>query len=120
MRSIQLTKSILFVVLSLVVAVAAFNIISTLVMVVRDKRGDIAILRSLGTSPRSILAVFASQGTAIGVIGTLVGVGLGLLVASQLGSLVAFIEAVSGVAAHRRASPRSRSGSPCWPRSTRR
>ncbi len=96
-RSIQLTKSILFVVLSLVVAVAAFNIISTLVMVVRDKRGDIAILRSLGTSPRSIVGVFTSQGTLIGVIGTGLGIGLGVLVASQLASIVGSIEAVLGV-----------------------
>lgn len=96
-RSIELTKTILFVVLSLVVAVAAFNIISTLVMVVRDKRGDIAILRSLGTSPRSIVGVFTSQGTAIGVIGTVAGIGLGVLVAAQLANIVAFIEAVFSV-----------------------
>ncbi len=66
-RSIQLQKSIMFVILSLVIAVAAFNIVSTLMMVVRDKRGDIAILRSFGTTPRSIVAIFASQGTLIGV-----------------------------------------------------
>lgn len=95
-RSIELTKTILFVVLSLVVAVAAFNIISTLVMVVREKRGDIAILRSLGTSPRSIVGVFTSQGTAIGIVGTIAGIGLGLLVAGQLANIVSFIEAVSG------------------------
>lgn len=96
-RSIELTKSILFVVLSLVVAVAAFNIVSTLVMVVRDKRGDIAILRSLGTTPRSIVGVFTSQGTAIGVVGTLAGLGLGVLVAGQLANIVELIEAVFGL-----------------------
>jgi lipoprotein-releasing system permease protein len=90
--SIRLTKSIMFVILSMVIAVAAFNIISTLVMVVRDKRGDIAILRSFGAAPRSILAVFASQGTLIGLIGTAFGVALGLLVTSQLGSIVELIE----------------------------
>ena len=76
-RSIQLQKSIMFVILSLVIAVAAFNIVSTLMMVVRDKRGDIAILRSFGAAPRAIMTVFASQGTLIGVVGTLLGVVLG-------------------------------------------
>ncbi len=65
-RSIQLQKAIMFVILSLVIAVAAFNIVSTLMMVVRDKRGDIAILRSFGAAPRAIMTVFASQGTLIG------------------------------------------------------
>jgi lipoprotein-releasing system permease protein len=91
--SIRLTRSIMFVILSMVIAVAAFNIVSTLVMVVRDKRGDIAILRSFGAAPRSILTVFASQGTLIGLVGTLLGVGLGLLVTAELGSIVKLIEA---------------------------
>jgi lipoprotein-releasing system permease protein len=91
-RSIQLQKSIMFVILSLVIAVAAFNIVSTLMMVVRDKRGDIAILRSFGAAPRAIMTVFASQGTLIGVIGTLLGVLLALLVTSQLGNLVSVLE----------------------------
>jgi lipoprotein-releasing system permease protein len=91
-RSIQLQKSIMFVILSLVIAVAAFNIVSTLMMVVRDKRGDIAILRSFGTTPRSIMAIFASQGTFIGVLGTLLGVALSLLVTWQLGNFVALLE----------------------------
>jgi len=91
-RSIQLTKSIMFVILSLVIGVAAFNIISTLVMVVRDKRGDIAILRSLGASPTSIMSVFASQGTLIGLIGVSFGVALALLVVSQLEPAVALLE----------------------------
>ena len=68
----------MFVILSLVIAVAAFNIVSTLMMVVRDKRGDIAILRSFGATQRSVMTLFASQGTFIGVIGTLLGVLLAL------------------------------------------
>jgi lipoprotein-releasing system permease protein len=91
-RSIQLQKTIMFVILSLVIAVAAFNIVSTLMMVVRDKRGDIAILRSFGTTPRSIMVLFASQGTFIGVIGTLLGVLLAVLITSQLGNLVTLLE----------------------------
>ena len=96
-RSIQLTKSIMFVIFSLVIAVAVFNILSTLVMVVRDKRGDIAILQSFGASSRSITALFATQGTMIGVIGTAFGVALGILIASQLGSAVTFVEAALGI-----------------------
>jgi len=96
-NSIRLSKSIMFVILSMVVAVAAFNIVSTLVMVVREKRGDIAILRSFGASPRSIMTVFASQGTMIGVAGTAFGVLLGLLVATQLQQAVEWIEAVFDV-----------------------
>jgi lipoprotein-releasing system permease protein len=91
-RSIQLQKAIMFVILSLVIAVAAFNIVSTLMMVVREKRGDIAILRSFGSTPRSIMALFASQGTAIGVIGTLLGVVLAVLVCWQLGNVVKVLE----------------------------
>ena len=96
-RSIQLTKSIMFVIFSLVIAVAVFNILSTLVMVVRDKRGDIAILQSFGASSRSITALFATQGTMIGVIGTAFGVALGILIASQLGGAVALVEATLGI-----------------------
>ena len=96
-RSIQLQKAIMFVILSLVIAVAAFNIVSTLMMVVRDKRGDIAILRSFGATPRSIMMVFAAQGTLIGVVGTLLGVLLAMLVTSQLDNLVAVLEASFGI-----------------------
>lgn len=96
-RSIQLTKGIFFVILSLVIAVAAFNIVSTLVMVVREKRGDIAILRSVGASPRSILAIFAGQGMLIGLIGILFGVLLGLSVVAALEPIVQTIEAWFGI-----------------------
>jgi len=95
-RSIQLTKSSMFVILLLVVAVAAFNIISTLVMVVKDKQADIAILRTLGAAPRSILRIFMTQGTAIGIIGTLAGVMLGVLIAVNLESLIHGLEALLG------------------------
>ena len=96
-RSIQLTKGIFFVILSLVIAVAAFNIVSTLVMVVREKRGDIAILRSVGASPRSILSIFAGQGMLIGLIGILFGVLLGLSVVAALEPIVQTIEAWFGI-----------------------
>jgi len=96
-RSIQLQKSMMFVILSLVIAVAAFNIVSTLMMVVRDKRGDIAILRSLGTTQRSIMMLFAAQGTFIGVIGTLLGVLLALLISWQLGNIVGLLQGWLGV-----------------------
>ncbi|NIW23994.1 MAG: lipoprotein-releasing ABC transporter permease subunit [Gammaproteobacteria bacterium] len=91
-RSIQLTKAIMFVILSMVIAVAAFNIVSTLVMVVREKRGDIAILRTFGSTSRSLVMLFATQGTVIGVLGTLFGLLLGLLIATQLGAIVSFLE----------------------------
>jgi len=93
-RSIQITKSILFVILMMVVAVAAFNIVSTLVMVVKDKQTDIAILRTAGASPRSILKIFITQGSIIGVLGTVLGVAGGVLFSLNLETIVAFLEAV--------------------------
>jgi lipoprotein-releasing system permease protein len=96
-RSIQLTKSAMFLILLLVVAVAANNIVSTLVMVVKDKRVDIAILRTIGASPRGILTIFMTQGTAIGLIGTAAGVALGVLIAVNLETLIHGLEAVLGV-----------------------
>jgi lipoprotein-releasing system permease protein len=96
-RSIQVTRSIMFVVLLLVVGVAAFNIVSTLVMVVREKQGDIAILRTLGSGPRDILSVFVVQGTAIGVIGTAAGLALGLVLALNLTAIVHGLEVLLGV-----------------------
>lgn len=97
-RSIQVTKSIMFFVLLLVVAVAAFNIISTLVMVVKEKRADIAILRTLGGSPRDMLTIFIVQGTVIGLAGTAAGVALGLLVSANITTIVHGIEQVMGIA----------------------
>ncbi len=95
-RSISITKRMLFFILSLMVAVAAFNIVSTMVMVVKDKRRDIAILRTFGSSPRSILSVFVVQGSLIGVLGIGVGVLLGVLVSVNLQELVHGLEAVVG------------------------
>lgn len=95
-RSIQLTKSIIFVILLLVVAVAAFNIVSTLVMVVREKRAEIAILRTIGASPAGILSIFMSQGALIGIVGTGIGVALGLLVATNIAWIVAVLEQALG------------------------
>lgn len=96
-RSIQITKSILFVILLMVVAVAAFNIVSTLVMVVKDKQTDIAILRTVGATPGGILRVFVTQGTVIGVLGTAAGVILGVTLALNLESIVGFAESVFGI-----------------------
>ena len=95
-RSIQITKRILFVILSLVVAVAAFNIISTMVMVVKDKRRDIAILRTFGSSSSSILSVFMVQGTLIGMLGIAAGLCLGVLIAVNLQQLVHGLEHIVG------------------------
>ena len=95
-RSIEITKRILFVILSLVVAVAAFNIVSTMVMVVKDKRRDIAILRTFGASPSSILSVFIVQGSLIGSLGILCGVLLGVLIAVNLQALVHGLEHAVG------------------------
>ena len=96
-RSLQLTKSALFLILLLVVGVAAFNIVSTLVMVVKDKRADIAILRTVGASPGSVLSIFLTQGVAIGVIGTLSGVLLGVLIALNLEALIHGLEGLLGL-----------------------
>lgn len=96
-RSIQVTKSIMFVVLLMVVAVAAFNIISTLVMVVKDKRSDIAILRTLGGTPREMLTIFAAQGAVIAIAGTGAGVALGLLIAGNITAIVSGLERLLGV-----------------------
>jgi lipoprotein-releasing system permease protein len=95
-RSISITKRILFFILSLMVAVAAFNIVSTMVMVVKDKRRDIAILRTFGSSPRSILAIFVVQGSLIGLLGIGVGVLLGVLIAANLQDLVHGLEGIVG------------------------
>jgi len=96
-RSIQITKSILFVILLLVIAVAAFNIVSTLVMVVKDKQADIAILRTVGARPSSILRIFVTQGSVIGVAGTVIGVLAGVLLTINLETIVAFFESTFGI-----------------------
>jgi lipoprotein-releasing system permease protein len=95
-RSIHLSKQLMFTILLLVVAVAAFNIVSTLVMVVKDKQGDIAILRTLGATPGSVMRVFILQGTLIGLVGTLGGLLLGALLALNVEDLVHALESVVG------------------------
>jgi lipoprotein-releasing system permease protein len=95
-RSIEITKSMLFVILLLVVAVAAFNIVAALVMVVKEKRSDIAILRTLGAAPRSILAAFSIQGAFIGLAGTSAGAALGLVLSANLEALVHALERLLG------------------------
>ncbi|MBM4196192.1 MAG: lipoprotein-releasing ABC transporter permease subunit [Gammaproteobacteria bacterium] len=96
-RSIQLTRSIMFVILMLVVGVAAFNIVSTLVMVVREKRAETAILRTLGASPSSIVGIFMSQGAAIGLLGTVIGVAAGVALAVNLDVIVGALEGAMGI-----------------------
>jgi len=96
-KSIQITKSILFVILLLVIAVAAFNIVSTLVMVVKDKQSDIAILKTIGARPSSILKIFITQGSVIGITGTLIGMVAGILLALNLESIVTFFESSFGI-----------------------
>ncbi len=96
-RSIELTKRMMFFILLLVVAVASFNIVSTLVMAVKDKQPDIAILRTIGARPSGVLAIFTTQGTVIGLLGTLAGVALGVGLAVNLESLVHGIERLCGV-----------------------
>ncbi len=91
-KALQIQKTVMFIILLLIIAVAAFNLVSTLVMVVTDKEGDIAILRTLGMSPARIMGIFMVQGTLIGVIGTLLGVVLGVLLASNLESIVPWLE----------------------------
>jgi lipoprotein-releasing system permease protein len=92
--AVQLEKRMMFIILTLIVAVAAFNLVSTLVMTVQDKRADIAILRTLGASPRSIMGIFVVQGAMVGVIGTFMGLALGLLVAFNIDVIVPWIESV--------------------------
>ncbi len=96
-RAVNTEKLVMFVILTLIVAVAAFNIVSTLVMVVTDKQSDIAILRTLGASPRQVMGVFIIQGGVIGVIGTLIGTVCGVLLALNVESIVPFIEHLFGV-----------------------
>ena len=96
-QAIRMEKAMIGLLLLLIVAVAAFNIISTLVMVVTDKKGDIAILRTLGATPRQIMAIFMVQGTVIGVFGTALGALLGILAALNISGAIAALERVLGI-----------------------
>jgi lipoprotein-releasing system permease protein len=91
-RAVQIEKRMMFIILTLIIAVAAFNLVSTLVMVVTDKQPDIAILRTLGVSPGSVMQIFVVQGAVIGLVGTLIGVGGGVLLALNIDTVVPFIE----------------------------
>lgn len=91
-RAVQMEKTVMFVILLLIVAVAAFNIVSTLVMMVRDKEADIAVLRTLGATPGSIMAIFIVQGSLIGIVGTVLGGVCGVLLALNVETIVPFIE----------------------------
>ena len=91
-KAVQMEKRVMFIILALIVAVAAFNIVSTLVMAVTDKRADIAIMRTFGASPRSIMGIFIVQGALIGVIGTIAGAVVGVIVALNIDTIVPFIE----------------------------
>ena len=91
-RAVQIEKRMMFIILLLIVAVASFNIVSTLVMAVTDKEADIAILRTLGAAPSSIMAIFMIQGAVIGVIGTLLGLVSGVLIALNIETIVPAIE----------------------------
>lgn len=91
-KAIQLEKRVMFIILALIVAVAAFNIVSTLVMAVTDKRADVAIMRTFGASPASIMKIFMIQGALIGMIGTVAGAVLGVITALNIDTIVPFIE----------------------------
>jgi len=95
--AVQTEKRMMFIILTLIIAVAAFNLVSTLVMTVTDKQADIAILRTLGSSPGSIMKIFMIQGALVGLIGTAIGVGGGVLVALNVDVIVPFIEHLLGV-----------------------
>ncbi|MDR5901316.1 MULTISPECIES: lipoprotein-releasing ABC transporter permease subunit [Halomonas] len=96
-QAIQMEKRMIALLLTVIIAVAAFNIVSTLVMVVTDKHADIAILRTIGATPRSIMGIFVVQGLAIGIIGILVGVGLGVLLALTISDIIDWVETVFGI-----------------------
>jgi len=96
-RAVQIEKKMMFIILSLIVAVAAFNIVSTMVMAVTDKRADIAILRTLGATPASIMRIFIVQGVIIGLVGSVLGVAGGILLTLNIDTVVPFIEKVVGM-----------------------
>ena len=96
-RAVAMEKTVMFIILMLIVGVAAFNIVSTLVMAVQDKQADIAILRTLGAAPRTIMGIFIIQGTLLGVVGTLLGTGAGVALALNVETIVPAIEQLLGV-----------------------
>ncbi|MCH4810248.1 lipoprotein-releasing ABC transporter permease subunit [Vreelandella neptunia] len=96
-QAIQMEKRMIALLLTVIIAVAAFNIVSTLVMVVTDKRADIAILRTIGATPRSIMGIFIVQGMAIGLIGIAIGVAVGVLLALTIADLIGWVEGTLGI-----------------------
>jgi len=96
-RAVKTEKRVMFIILTLIVAVAAFNIVSTLIMVVTDKRSDIAILRTLGATPASVMTIFIIQGVFIGVLGTALGVAGGVGLALNVETIVPAIEQLFNV-----------------------
>jgi len=96
-RAVKTEKRVMFIILTLIIAVAAFNIVSTLVMVVTDKRADIAILRTLGASPATIMRIFVIQGAIIGILGTLLGLAGGIALALNVENIVPAIERLFNV-----------------------
>jgi lipoprotein-releasing system permease protein len=95
-RALKMEKTVMFILLSLVVAIAAFNLVSSQVMLVQDKQADIAILRTLGLSPRQVMQVFMVQGLVIGLVGVALGVVFGILLSQNLSALVRVIESITG------------------------
>jgi lipoprotein-releasing system permease protein len=96
-EAIKMEKTVMFVILTLIIAVAAFNIVSTLVMVVTDKQADIAILRTLGATPRTIMGIFMVQGALIGVFGTLLGLFGGISLAMNIETVIPALEQLFGI-----------------------
>lgn len=95
--AVKTEKRMMFIILTLIIAVAAFNLVSTLVMTVRDKQADIAILRTLGSTPRSIMKIFMVQGSMVGTLGTMLGVGFGVLIALNIPVIIGSIEHLFGI-----------------------
>jgi lipoprotein-releasing system permease protein len=95
-RALKMEKTVMFILLSLVVAIAAFNLVSSQVMLVQDKQADIAILRTLGLSPRQVMQVFMVQGLVIGLVGVALGVVFGVLLSQNLSALVHVVESITG------------------------
>jgi lipoprotein-releasing system permease protein len=95
-QAVRTEKTVMWVILSLIIAVAAFNIISMLVMVVTDKQADIAILKTMGARPGTVMRIFMIQGSVIGVVGTVLGVIGGILLAQNIGAVVPFLERLFG------------------------
>nr|MCH9689607.1 FtsX-like permease family protein [Gammaproteobacteria bacterium] len=96
-QMVKMEKSMMFLILLLIIVVAAFNLVSSLVMLVNDKQSDIAILRTMGATPRFILSVFVVQGMLVGLLGTVIGLGAGLLLAYNVGDVLDIIQNFFGV-----------------------